>query len=69
MLNTELFFIYFIQGEKVFYFVEPTPSNLEQYHKWVISPSQSEVFFGNMASKCYKVVVKKGQTLFIPTGT
>ncbi|XP_031568389.1 lysine-specific demethylase 7B-like [Actinia tenebrosa] len=57
-----------LRGEKVFYFVEPTPTNLEQYHKWVISPSQSEVFFGNMVNKCYKVNIKQGQTLFIPTG-
>ncbi|KXJ21067.1 Lysine-specific demethylase 7A [Exaiptasia diaphana] len=47
-----------LRGEKVFYFVEPTPANLEQYHKWVISPCQSEMFFGNMA-------VQTGTVLFI----
>ncbi|XP_048586432.1 lysine-specific demethylase 7A isoform X2 [Nematostella vectensis] len=56
------------KGEKVFYFVEPTPANLEKYHQWVMSSTQSEIFFGDMVKKCYKVQIKQGQTLFIPTG-
>lgn len=57
------------QGEKVFYFVEPTEENFNQYEKWVSSARQSEVFFGDMAKQCYKCAVKPGQTLLIPTGT
>lgn len=57
------------QGEKVFYFVEPTEENFSQYEKWVSSARQSEVFFGDMVKNCYKCAVKPGQTMFIPTGT
>lgn len=57
-----------LKGEKVFYFVEPTEENFNQYEKWVSSARQSEVFFGDMAKQCYKCAVKPGQTLLIPTG-
>ena len=58
-----------LQGEKVFYFVEPTEDNFMQYEKWVSSARQSEVFFGDMVKQCIKCSVKPGQTLLIPTGT
>ena len=29
---------------------------------------QNETFLGDMVDKCYKLVVKEGQTVFIPTG-
>lgn len=61
--------IFFFQGEKVFYFIEPTEENLTQYEKWVSSARQSEMFFGDMVKTCYSCSVKPGQTLFIPTGT
>ena len=57
-----------IQGEKVFYFVEPNEENFTKYEKWVSSARQSEVFFGDMVKNCYKCSVKPGQTMFIPTG-
>lgn len=60
---------FFFQGEKVFYFIEPTEENLTQYEKWVSSARQSEMFFGDMVKNCYSCSVKPGQTLFIPTGT
>ena len=60
---------FFFQGEKVFYFIEPTEENLIQYEKWVSSARQSEMFFGDMVKNCYSCSVKPGQTLFIPTGT
>ena len=63
------FFFFFFQGEKVFYFIEPTEENLIQYEKWVSSARQSEMFFGDMVKNCYSCSVKPGQTLFIPTGT
>ena len=58
----------FIQGEKVFYFVEPSEENFTKYEKQVSSAQQSEVFFGDMVKNCYKCSVKPGQTMFIPTG-
>ncbi|KAL5014958.1 hypothetical protein ScPMuIL_009228 [Solemya velum] len=38
------------------------------YENWVSSSNQSETFFGDQVDKCYKFVIKQGQTLFIPTG-
>ncbi|KAI4902439.1 hypothetical protein NFI96_011490 [Prochilodus magdalenae] len=55
-------------GEKIFYLIKPTPTNLALYEEWSSSPNQSEVFFGEKVDKCYKCVVRQGTTLFIPTG-
>ncbi|MED6279381.1 hypothetical protein CHARACLAT_000209 [Characodon lateralis] len=55
-------------GEKIFYLIKPTPTNLALYEAWSSSPNQSEVFFGNKVDKCYKCVVAQGTTLLIPTG-
>ncbi|XP_011611578.2 lysine-specific demethylase 7A isoform X1 [Takifugu rubripes] len=55
-------------GEKVFYLIKPTPTNLALYEAWSSSPNQSEVFFGDKVEKCYKCVVPQGTTLLIPTG-
>lgn len=59
----------FTKGEKIFYLIKPTPTNLALYEEWSSSPNQSEVFFGEKVDKCYKCVVSPGTTLFIPTGT
>ncbi|MGH0130429.1 UNVERIFIED_CONTAM: hypothetical protein FKN15_042421 [Acipenser sinensis] len=55
-------------GEKIFYLIKPTKTNLALYEAWSSSPNQSEVFFGEKVEKCYKCVVQQGTTLFIPTG-
>ncbi|XP_032444997.1 lysine-specific demethylase 7A [Xiphophorus hellerii] len=55
-------------GEKIFYLMKPTPTNLALYEAWSSSPNQSEVFFGDKVDKCYKCVVTQGTTLLIPTG-
>uniref|UniRef100_W5L133 Lysine (K)-specific demethylase 7Ab n=1 Tax=Astyanax mexicanus TaxID=7994 RepID=W5L133_ASTMX len=55
-------------GEKIFYLIKPTPTNLALYEEWSSSPNQSEVFFGEKVDTCYKCVVRQGTTLFIPTG-
>ncbi|XP_028408036.1 lysine-specific demethylase 7B-like isoform X2 [Dendronephthya gigantea] len=55
-------------GEKVFYFAEPTETNLNLYEKWTASSNQSEMFFADLITRCYRVHVKAGQTLFIPSG-
>lgn len=58
-----------LKGEKTFYFVQPTSRNLREYERWMNMKSQSEVFFGDLASACYKLTLYSGQTLLIPTGT
>ncbi|XP_026218717.1 lysine-specific demethylase 7A [Anabas testudineus] len=55
-------------GEKIFYLIKPTPTNLALYEAWSSSPNQSEVFFGDKVEKCYKCVVPQGTTLLLPTG-
>ncbi|XP_060759795.1 lysine-specific demethylase 7A isoform X1 [Neoarius graeffei] len=55
-------------GEKVFYLIEPTKTNLALYESWSSSANQSEVFFGERVEKCYKCVVKQGTTVLLPTG-
>ncbi|XP_041833292.1 LOW QUALITY PROTEIN: lysine-specific demethylase 7A [Melanotaenia boesemani] len=55
-------------GEKIFYLIKPTSTNLALYEAWSSSPNQSEVFFGDKVDKCYKCVVSQGTTLLIPTG-
>lgn len=61
-------FVTFTQGEKIFYLIKPTATNLALYEEWSSSPNQSEVFFGEKVDKCYKCVVRPGTTLLIPTG-
>ncbi|KAM6895640.1 lysine-specific demethylase 7A [Xenentodon cancila] len=55
-------------GEKIFYLIKPTSTNLALYEAWSSSPNQSEVFFGDKVDKCYKCIVTQGTTLLIPTG-
>ncbi|XP_012941200.1 lysine-specific demethylase 7A [Aplysia californica] len=57
-----------LRGEKVFYLVQPTQTNLMLYERWLSSSNQSEMFFGDQVDDCYRMVVKQGHTLFIPTG-
>ena len=48
--------------------IEPTINNLSLYERWQRLSGQNETFLGDMVDKVYKVSVKEGQTLFIPTG-
>jgi len=44
-----------LQGEKVFYFVRPTSSNIALYERWLSSSNQNETFFGDQAETCYRL--------------
>lgn len=55
-------------GEKHFFLIRPTPGNLSLYERWTRLATQSETFLGDMVDKCYKLRLKAGQTVFIPTG-
>ncbi|KAK3701264.1 hypothetical protein RRG08_066757 [Elysia crispata] len=57
-----------LKGEKVFYLIQPSKRNLDLYEKWLASSNQSEKFFGDQVDDCFRLVVKQGHTLFIPTG-
>ncbi|KAJ8914763.1 hypothetical protein NQ315_013266 [Exocentrus adspersus] len=57
-----------LRGEKIFYFIKPTPANLTLYSQWMTSTNQSETFFGDQVDQCFKCVIRQGQTMLIPTG-
>ncbi len=63
-------FYHILSGEKIFYFVEPTPVNLKAYSSWSSSPNQAEVFFADLLppETCKIVHLKAGNTMIIPTG-
>ena len=56
------------KGEKIFYLIEPTTNNLSLYERWQRLSGQNETFFGDMVDKVYKIVLKEGQSIFLPTG-
>ncbi|XP_076304683.1 histone lysine demethylase PHF8-like isoform X2 [Tachypleus tridentatus] len=57
-----------LKGEKIFYLIQPTPANVSLYERWMSSANQSEMFFGDQVDSCYKLILRKGSTLFIPAG-
>ncbi|KAI8612775.1 hypothetical protein BC830DRAFT_1244445, partial [Chytriomyces sp. MP71] len=61
-------FYHLLSGEKVFYFVRPTPVNMKKYEKWSSSPDQSKIFFGDEVKECVEVRITSGNTMIIPTG-
>lgn len=57
-----------LKGEKMFYFIEPTPDNLKAYEQWMHLKNQSEVFFPDRVDACYMQTLRQGETMLIPTG-
>lgn len=39
-----------LRGEKIFYFIRPTPANLTLYQQWMTSSTQNETFFADQVS-------------------
>jgi hypothetical protein len=61
-------YYHIISGQKIFYFIEPTVTNLKKYAEWSSSSAQSSTFFGNLVSQCFEVRLTAGNTMLIPTG-
>uniref|UniRef100_A0A8C5R3W2 PHD finger protein 2 n=1 Tax=Leptobrachium leishanense TaxID=445787 RepID=A0A8C5R3W2_9ANUR len=57
-----------LKGEKIFYLIRPASANLSLYERWQSASNHCEMFFADQVDKCYKCIVKQGQTLFIPSG-
>lgn len=57
-----------MRGEKVFYLIKPTQANLSLYQRWMTSSTQHDMFFGDQVDACYRLVLRRGNTLLIPTG-
>ncbi|XP_072514412.1 lysine (K)-specific demethylase 2Bb isoform X2 [Salminus brasiliensis] len=56
------------KGEKVFWLIPPSPSNLDLYEQWVLSGKQSDVFLGDQVEGCQRIDLQQGHTFFIPSG-
>ncbi|QRV86082.1 JmjC domain, hydroxylase [Ceratobasidium sp. AG-Ba] len=57
-----------IELAQVFYFVRPTPANLNAYEKWSGSENQGSTWLGDLVDKVIKVELTEGNTMIIPTG-
>ena len=57
-----------LRGQKIFWLIPPTTTNLKAFENWTLSGKQGEVFFGDMVEKCGRVVLNPGNTFFIPSG-
>ncbi|KIH50196.1 JmjC domain protein, partial [Ancylostoma duodenale] len=56
-----------LKGQKIFWMVEPSPTNIRLYEEFVKNPEQTG-FFGNVVDKCCRVVLNPGTTTIIPSG-
>lgn len=57
-----------IQGEQIFYMIEPNEDNLKKFEKWLNMPKSNETMFFVNSDKVLKVKVSAGETIFIPNG-
>ncbi|ESN93539.1 hypothetical protein HELRODRAFT_88624 [Helobdella robusta] len=57
-----------VRGEKIFYLIKPTPSNLAEFETWMKSSEQPMTFFADIVTECYQVKIKQGETVFLPSG-
>ena len=61
-------YYHILSGAKTFFFVRPTPANLAAYEKWSGSEMQTSTWLGDLVDAVYKVELKAGNTMIIPTG-
>jgi len=57
-----------LRGQKIFWLIPPSVTNLKAFENWTLSGKQGEVFFGDMVEKCGRVILNPGNTFFIPSG-
>ena len=57
-----------VDGAKVFWVIPPTEEHLSKFVKWTLAGKQSDVFFGDMVSQCYRVNLFAGDTFYLPGG-
>ncbi|KAI0747786.1 Clavaminate synthase-like protein [Daedaleopsis nitida] len=61
-------YYHILHGAKVFYFIRPTPANLAAYERWSGTEVQNHSWLGDMCDEVFKVELKTGNTMIIPTG-
>lgn len=57
-----------LKGEKIFFLIPPTDTNLEIYQKWVMSGKQSDQFLPDLVETCQRIVLQQGSTFLLPSG-
>jgi hypothetical protein len=60
--------LHVFSGLRDFYMVEPTVENLQQFEDWSTRETKNTLFFADLVSKCSRVRVNTGETVFIPSG-
>ncbi|KAJ3172626.1 JmjC domain-containing histone demethylation protein 1 [Geranomyces variabilis] len=62
-------FYHLLSGEKIFYFIPPTKTNLKKYEKWSSSPDQGHTFLSDeIKGGAIETHLYAGNTMIIPTG-
>ncbi|KAF8892678.1 hypothetical protein BD779DRAFT_1510319 [Infundibulicybe gibba] len=61
-------YYHIVHGSKIFYFIRPTPANLNAYERWSGTELQNHSWLGDMVDEVFKVVLTEGNTMIIPTG-
>ncbi|VDO64892.1 unnamed protein product [Heligmosomoides polygyrus] len=56
-----------LKGQKIFWLIEPSLTNIRLYEEFVRNPEQTG-FFGNVVDKCARIVLNPGTTTIIPSG-
>ncbi|KIY68200.1 jumonji superfamily protein [Cylindrobasidium torrendii FP15055 ss-10] len=60
-------YYHIVSGEKIFYFIRPTPANLAAYERWSGSEIQGRTWLGDLVDEVIKVKLTAGNTMIIPT--
>ncbi len=57
-----------MRGQKEFLLIAPTDDNLKLFERWLTCEQQSFIFFAAQVRQCYRLRLRAGETLLIPTG-
>ncbi|KAI5791950.1 hypothetical protein EDC01DRAFT_630454 [Geopyxis carbonaria] len=63
-------FYHVYEGEKIFLVIRPTEKTLKAYEEWSKNPEMNSIWFPSLVPEaaCSIMKLKKGDTLFIPSG-
>nr|POE54296.1 jmjc domain-containing histone demethylation protein 1 [Quercus suber] len=61
-------YYHILKGKKTFFFIPPKPKHLKAYEEWNESPEQNFTFLPHITKECYRVDLKEGDTMLIPSG-
>lgn len=61
-------YYHILQGAKTFLFIPPSTANLNKYSDWCKSSNQATTFLADECKDTFKVELKKGDTMLIPSG-